>query len=67
MTLNLFLPPEEINTAGKKKLRGVSCDVKNCLFNDQTGHCTAEKIAVGPTYATSCTDTVCATFRQRRS
>lgn len=46
-------------------MRGVVCDVKNCVYNDQHSHCTAEKIAVGPTYATSCTDTVCATFRQR--
>ena len=64
--MNQFLPPEETSTEGKKKLRGVVCDVKNCVYNDQHSHCTAEKIAVGPTYATSCTDTVCATFRQRR-
>ena len=63
--MNQFLPPEETSTEGKKKLRGVVCDVKNCVYNDQHSYCTAEKIAVGPTYATSCTDTVCATFRQR--
>lgn len=65
MRMNQFLPPEDMNTEGKKKLKGVACDVKNCVYNDQKCHCTAEKIAVGPTYATSCTDTVCATFRQR--
>ena len=63
--MNQFLPPDETRTGGGKKLKGVACDVKNCMFNDQCSHCTAEKIAVGPTYATSCTDTVCATFRQR--
>ena len=63
--MNLFLPPEENQTEGKKKLKGVSCDVRNCIYNDLHSHCTAEKIAVGPTYAASCTDTVCASFRQR--
>lgn len=63
--MNRFLPPEEENPAGKKKLKGVVCDVKNCVYNDGSCHCTAEKIAVGPTYATACTDTVCATFRQK--
>lgn len=63
--LNQFLPPEENDPKNRKKLKGVSCDVKNCIYNDGKCRCTAEKIAVGPTYATSCTDTVCATFRQR--
>ena len=63
--MNAFLPPEEHRAEGKKKLKNVNCDVKNCMYNDLNGRCTAEKIAVGPTYATSCTDTVCATFRQR--
>lgn len=63
--MNEFLPPESKSTEGKKKLKNVNCDVKNCMYNDQENHCTASKIAVGPTYATSCTDTVCATFRQR--
>ena len=62
--MNRFLPPEEQNTEMKKKNKGVVCDVKNCIYNDNNSHCTAEKIAVGPTYATSCSDTVCATFRQ---
>ena len=63
--MDAFLPPKERQTEGKKKLKNVACDVKNCLYNDLAGHCTAKNIAVGPTYATSCTDTVCATFRQR--
>ncbi len=63
--MDRFLPPEEENPQKKKKLKGVVCDVKNCVYNDLKCHCTAENIAVGPTYATSCTDTVCATFRQR--
>ncbi len=47
--------------------KGVGCDVKNCIYHDGDHYCTAEKIAVGPSYATSCTDTVCATFKQKNS
>ncbi len=46
-------------------IKGVVCDVKNCAHHDGVNYCTAEKIAVGPSFATSCTDTVCATFKQK--
>ncbi|MBQ3099547.1 MAG: DUF1540 domain-containing protein [Clostridia bacterium] len=42
--------------------KGIVCDVNNCRYNDGECHCMAEKISVGPSYANSCTDTVCATF-----
>ena len=45
--------------------RGVRCDVINCVYHDGDDRCVAEKISVGPSYATSCTDTVCATFKQK--
>lgn len=45
--------------------KGVSCDVTNCVYHDGNNYCTAERINVGPSYATSCTDTVCATFKQK--
>ncbi|MBQ0010239.1 MAG: DUF1540 domain-containing protein [Ruminococcus sp.] len=48
-----------------KENKGVTCDVINCVYHDEGCHCTAEKISVGPSYATSCTDTVCATFKQK--
>lgn len=48
-----------------KENRGVSCDVINCVYHDGESRCTAQKINVGPSYATSCTDTVCATFKQK--
>ena len=48
-----------------KSNKGVACDVINCVYHDGESHCTAEKINVGPSYATSCTDTVCATFKQK--
>ncbi|MCQ2435516.1 MAG: DUF1540 domain-containing protein [Clostridia bacterium] len=44
---------------------GVLCDVVNCVYHDGECHCKADKINVGPSYATSCTDTVCATFKQK--
>lgn len=48
-----------------KENRGVMCDVINCVYHNGEDTCTAEKITVGPSYATSCTDTVCATFKQK--
>ncbi len=48
-----------------KHIRGISCDVRNCAHHDGDCYCTAEQITVGPSYATSSTDTVCATFRQK--
>ena len=48
-----------------KENHGVRCDVINCVYHDGDDHCVAEKISVGPSYATSCTDTVCATFKQK--
>ena len=44
---------------------GVSCDVTNCIYHNGTNTCTAAKINVGPSYANSSTDTVCATFKQK--
>lgn len=52
----------ETNT---RHIRGISCDVRNCVYHDGDSYCTADRVAVGPSYATSCTDTVCATFKQR--
>ncbi len=45
-----------------KPIRGIACNVGNCLYNDGECRCTAGKISVGPSYAKSATDTVCATF-----
>ena len=53
------------NSCGCDHIKGVCCDVKNCVYHEGECDCTAGKIAVGPGYATSCTDTVCATFKQK--
>lgn len=45
---------------------GITCDVKNCQYHEGDSHCTASKIAVGPSFATSSTDTVCATFKPKK-
>lgn len=50
-----------------RHIRGVSCDVKNCVYHDGDNCCTAERITVGPSYASCGSDTVCATFRAKSS
>ena len=50
---------------GKKCNKGISCDVYNCHYNDGECHCTAEKISVGPSFANTCSETVCATFESK--
>ena len=49
----------------RHRIKDVVCDVRNCAYHDGDNYCTASKIAVGPSFATSCTDTVCATFKQK--
>ena len=49
----------------KKVINGIVCDVCNCTYHDKENRCHAESIAVGPSYATSSADTVCATFEQK--
>jgi len=46
--------------------KGISCDAKNCVYHDCDCYCTAEKINVGPSNATCSSDTVCATFKERK-
>jgi len=46
-------------------INGITCDVRNCAYHDGDIYCTADHINVGPMSATSSTDTVCATFKQK--
>ena len=48
---------------GDHKNKGVKCDVKNCVYHDGKKNCSAEKIDIGPTFAVSSNDTICATFK----
>ena len=55
------------STGGTKEhIKGICCDVKNCVYHDCETHCTAKQIAVGPSSATSSSDTACATFKERK-
>lgn len=46
-----------------KRIEGISCDVHNCRYHDGRSKCLAGNINVGPSYASSSADTVCATFK----
>ena len=46
-----------------KPIKGVVCDVISCTYHDGDSHCTASQISIGPMQASSCTETVCATFK----
>ena len=49
----------------KKPIKGVMCDVKNCVYHDGKSDCFAGKICVGPSEAKSSTGTLCAPFKAR--
>ncbi len=49
----------------KDHINGIHCDVTNCAYHDPKCKCSADQIKVGPTYASSNADTVCATFKQK--
>ena len=45
--------------------KGITCDVRNCVYHDRENCCMAGHIAVGPSYALSSSETVCATFKPK--
>ncbi|HEX3026715.1 MAG TPA: DUF1540 domain-containing protein [Clostridia bacterium] len=46
-------------------VRGIHCEVTNCVYHDRKGKCAADEIKVGPTYASNSTETVCSTFEPK--
>ena len=48
-----------------KALKGVSCDVKNCVYHSGMCECHAGCISVGPSEAKSSSGTSCATFKPK--
>ena len=48
-----------------KHIKGIVCDVVNCVYHDCHNCCTAQEINVGPTYAETGSETVCATFKPK--
>ena len=56
---------EKCKGMSKDHIKGIKCGVKNCVYHDCENRCTAEKIAVGPSYALSSSETICATFKPK--
>ncbi len=50
-----------------KHIKGITCSVKDCIHHDIEDCCTAKSISVGPSNASCCSETVCATFKKRCS
>ena len=46
----------------EKTLRNVSCEVDNCVYNNQARECTADSIHVGSSEAEYIDETACETF-----
>jgi hypothetical protein len=49
----------------RKPNKDIACDVTNCTYHCSENYCTAKSINVGPSYANTTADTICATFRQK--
>ena len=54
-----------LNETVPEHISGISCNVKNCVYNESEHYCTAPAINVGPSYATAGMDTICGTFRPK--
>ena len=48
-----------------KKVKGITCDVRECQYHDGENTCMAGHVSVGPTDAKCSSETVCATFRPK--
>ena len=53
----------ECNCDASKHIKGIKCDVKNCVYHDCDTYCTAGQIAVGNSMAS---DAACDTFKERK-
>jgi hypothetical protein len=51
--------------AKEASARPIVCGVMNCRWHDGISRCKAPSIHVGPGYASSSVDTVCATFEPK--
>lgn len=47
----------------EKEIKGISCEVKNCIHHDMLNNCTAGEIKVGCQDATNASETKCQTFQ----
>ena len=55
----------ECKCDASKEIKGVMCDVKNCVYHAGQNNCYAGKISVGPREANCSANTSCATFKPR--
>ena len=46
----------------KKEIKGITCEVKNCIYQDESGKCNAGHIRVGNPQAHHESETKCETF-----
>ena len=56
---------KEFQVGAPDHVRGIRCDVSSCAYHDGVNFCTAREVKIGPSYAVSSTETVCATYRPR--
>lgn len=54
-----------MNERYKDHIDGIHCNVTNCVFHDPNDKCSADRIKVGPTFASTSADTACATFKRK--
>lgn len=45
-----------------KEIKGISCEVKNCIYHDMSDNCNAGHIKVGSQQAKTVNETNCETF-----
>ncbi len=50
-----------------KCIKGIVCDVKNCVYHTTHNNCCAGTIAVGPKEADCSANTNCVTFKPKQS
>ncbi|MBO5907332.1 MAG: DUF1540 domain-containing protein [Clostridia bacterium] len=55
----------ECSHEGTKCIKGVVCDVKNCVYHAGENDCYAGTISVGPREASCSANTNCATFKPK--
>ncbi|MGN0459148.1 MAG: DUF1540 domain-containing protein [Eubacterium sp.] len=47
----------------ENEIKGISCEVKNCVYHDMSNACTAGHIKVGSQQAKTTNETNCETFK----
>ncbi len=58
---------EKKSGCGCNHIKGIKCNVQNCVYHDRDTYCTAGEIAVGPQNANASGDTLCVTFRPKEN